>query len=94
MHGPMREIAFSQTHRRTHRQRNIVVSQFDPNNGDGFPAGLAWHYVLRTGDDGPWTVSRRIPIPSDETDDAVIQTVVRYLAGPGWYRDAVVTPVR
>jgi len=29
MDGPMREVTFTQTHRRTHRRRNIVVTQFD-----------------------------------------------------------------
>jgi hypothetical protein len=99
MEGPMREVAFSQTHRRTHRRRNIVVSQFNdpeivrPIRPDEtatrplFTAGLAWRYIVQSGDDGPWTTFRRVAIAVDASDDEVVQTVVRYLAGPGWDRD-------
>jgi hypothetical protein len=91
MDGPMREVAFSQTHRRTHRRRNIVVSQFDdtqavPN------AGLAWQYIVQTGEDAPWTPVRRVPIALEASDEEVVQTVVRYLAGLGWDRDPAVAP--
>lgn len=85
MDGPMREVAFSQTHRRTHRRRNIVVSQFDEE-------GLAWRYIMQTGE-GPWTTFRRIPIAIEASDDEVVQTVTRYLAGPGWDRDPATAPV-
>lgn len=105
MEGPMRRVAFSQRHRRTHRRRHIVVSQFDYaetvtpiRSGETptrplFTAGLAWHYVMQTGDDGPWTTFRHVAIAADASDDEVVQTVTRYLAGPGWDRDPAVAPV-
>jgi hypothetical protein len=98
----MREVKFTQTHRRTHRHRNIVVSQFDDAKtvtpirpGEGTPyadAGLAWRYIIQTGD-GPWTNFRRVDIALDASDDEVMLTVARHLAGPGWNRDAAVAPV-
>ena len=91
MDGPMREVTFTQQHRRTQRRRNIVVSQFDdtkavPNTG------RAWRYIVQTGD-GPWTAFRRVDIALDASDDEVMLTVARHLAGPGWDRDAKVAPV-
>lgn len=105
MEGPMREVAFSQTHRRSHRHRHIVVSQFydaetlrpvrpgETATRRLFNAALAWHYVVQTGDDAPWTTFRRVAIAADASDDEVVQTVTRYLAGPGWDRDPAVAPV-
>ncbi len=85
MDGPMREVAFSQRHRRTLRRRNIVVSQFDDD-------GLAWRYIVQNGDDGPWTAFRRVPIAVEASDDEVVQAVMRYLAGPGWDREPAAAP--
>lgn len=105
MEGPMREVAFSQTHRRTHRRRYIVVSQFYDGEtvrpirlGEAatrrlFNADLAWHYVVKASDDAQWTTFRRVAIAADASDDEVVQTVTRYLAGPGWDRDPAVAPV-
>jgi hypothetical protein len=75
MNAPMREVTFTQTHRRTHRRRNIVVSQF------GHTAGLAWRYIMQTAD-GPWTKFRRVDIALDASDDEVMLAVARHLAGP------------
>lgn len=105
METPLREVAFSQTHRRTHRRRHIIVSQF--NNAEDvtptrrgetatrgiFGTGLSWHYRVQTGEDALWTTFRRVAIAADASDDEVVQTVVRYLAGPGWDRDLAVAPV-
>lgn len=105
MEGPMREVAFSQTHRRTHRRRHIVVSQFydaetlraarlgETATGRPFNADLAWHYIVKTGDDAARTTFRRVAIAADASDDEVVQTVTRYLAGPGWDRDPAAAPV-
>jgi hypothetical protein len=103
MDGPMREVTFSQTHRRTHRRRNIVVSQFDdakalaPRPGETtahvLSAGLAWHYITQTGSDGPWTAFRRVNVALNASDDDVVLTVVRDLASLGWDRDSAVAPV-
>jgi hypothetical protein len=103
MEGPMREITFSQTHRRSHRQRHIVVSQFDdaktlfPQPGETsvrvLSAGLAWHYMAQTGSNGPWTDFRRVSVALDATDDDVVMAVVRDLASLGWERDPAVVPV-
>jgi len=103
MEAPMREITFSQTHRRSHRRRSIVVRQYDdaktlfPQPGETMArvlsAGLAWHYMVQTGSDGPWTVFRRINVALDATDDDVVLTVVRDLASLGWDRDPAVAPV-
>jgi len=101
MEAPMREVTFTQTHRRTHRRRNIVVSQFDdaktvipirPSVATA-PAlqnvALAWRYIVQTGD-GPWTTFRRVEIALDASDDDVMLAVARHLASPGWDRDAAV----
>jgi hypothetical protein len=105
MDRPMREVTFTQTHRRTRRRRNIVVSQFDdtktvipirPNEkmSHTLPdAGLAWRYIVQTAD-GPWTTFRRVDIALDASDDEVMLTVARHLAGPGWDREATVAPVQ
>lgn len=103
MEAPMREITFSQTHRRSHRRRNIVVSQFNdsktlfPQPGETsarvLSAGLAWRYVVQTGKDGPWSTFRRINIALDASDDDVVLTVVRDLASLGWDRDPAAVPV-
>jgi hypothetical protein len=104
MDSPMREVTFTQTHRRTHRRRNIVVSQFDDvkgvipirpgeKNGQALPsAGRAWRYIMQTAD-GPWTTFRRVDIALDASDDEVMLAVARHLAGPGWDRDAAAAPV-
>jgi len=82
MDAPMREVTFTQTHRRTHRRRNIIVSQFDD-------AGRAWRYIVQT-DDGPWTTHRRVEVALDASDSEVVLAVARHLASPGWNRDAAV----
>jgi hypothetical protein len=104
MDGPMREVTFTQTHRRTHRRRNIVVSQFDDTKGvipirpteTPAPAltdvGRAWRYIVQTGD-GPWTAFRRVDIALDASDEEVVLTVARHLASPGWNRDAAVARI-
>jgi hypothetical protein len=86
----MREVKFSQTHRRSHKHRNFVVSQFDDTAGGphAVPAvGLAWHYIMQAGDDGAWTPFRRVNVALDARDDEVALTVARDLASPGWDRD-------
>ena len=85
----MREVAFSQTHRRTQRRRHIVVSQFN----DTETVTPAWHYRVQTGEGAPWTTFRRVPIAADASDHEVVQSVARYLASPGWDGDPVVAPV-
>jgi hypothetical protein len=96
----MREVKFTQTHRRTLRHRNIVVSQFDDAKtvtpirpGEATPyadAGLAWRYIMQTGG-GPWTDFRRVDIARDASDEVML-AVARHLASPGWDRDAAVAP--
>ncbi len=93
MEAPLREITFSQTHRRTHKRRSVVVSQFDDAQPHVLPAGLAWHYTVQTGSDGPWSASYRVKIALDASDDDVIRTVVRDLASLGWDRDPAVASV-
>jgi hypothetical protein len=104
MDGPMREVTFTQTHRRTHRRRNIVVSQFDdtktvipirPNEAaaQALPNAVrAWRYIVQT-DDGPWTAFRRVDIALDASDSEVVLAVARHLASPGWNRDAAVARI-
>jgi hypothetical protein len=102
MEGPMREVAFNQTHRRTNRRRHIVVSQFnDPEavtpirKGEAprlFSAGLAWRYIVQAGANGPPPAFRRVAIAADASDEEVVQTVTRHLAALGWSRDPVVAP--
>jgi hypothetical protein len=48
---------------------------------------------VQTGEDSLWTTFRRVAIAADASDDEVVQTVTRYLAGPGWDRDLAVAPV-
>ncbi len=104
MDGPMREVTFTQTHRRTHRRRNIIVSQFDdtksviPIRPSEAPApallndGRAWRYIVQT-DDGPWTTHRRVDISLDASDSEVVLAVARHLASPGWNRNAAVARI-
>ena len=104
MDGPMREVTFTQTHRRTHRRRNIVVSQFDDNKNvipirpvqttapALLDAGRGWRYIVQTGD-GPWTAFRRVDIALDASDEEVVLTVARHLASHGWNRDSAVARI-
>jgi hypothetical protein len=104
MDGPMREVTFTQTHRRTHRRRNIIVSQFDDTKSvipirpgqataHALPnVGLAWRYIVQT-DDGPWTTHRRVDVALDAPDSEVVMAVARHLASPGWNRDAAVARI-
>jgi hypothetical protein len=98
MDAQMREIRFSQTHRRTHKQRHFIVSQFE-EGGMTTPSragettthvassGLAWHYVMQTETDGAWTKHRKVNVALDAPDEEVALTVARDLASPGWDRD-------
>jgi|HubBroStandDraft_6_1064221.scaffolds.fasta_scaffold756843_2 hypothetical protein len=104
MDGPMREVTFTQTHRRTQRRRNIIVSQFDdtksvipirPNETKAHVlpnVALAWRYIVQT-DDGPWTTHRRVDVALDASDSEVVMAVARHLASPGWNRDAAVARI-
>ena len=104
MDDPMREVTFTQTHRRTHRRRNIVVTQFDdtktvipirPNEttAQAVPNAVrAWRYIVQT-DDGPWTAFHRVDIAVDASDSEVVLAVARHLASPGWNRDAAVARI-
>jgi hypothetical protein len=80
MDGPMREVAFTQMHRRTLRRRSIVVSQFETTGPARPDSGRAWRYMVQTGD-GPWTPFRRVDIALDASNDEVVLTVARHLAG-------------
>jgi hypothetical protein len=104
MDGPMREVTFTQTHRRTQRRRNIIVSQFDDTKSvipirpsetkaHALPTvSLAWRYIVQT-DDGPWTTHRRVDVALDASDSEVVMAVARHLASPGWNRDAAVARI-
>jgi len=104
MDGPMREVTFTQTHRRTRRRRNIIVSQFDDTKSvipirpsettaHALPnVSLAWRYIVQT-DDGPWTTHRRVDVALDASDSEVVMAVARHLASPGWNRDAAVARI-
>jgi hypothetical protein len=98
----MREVTFTQTHRRTHRRRNIVVTQFDDTKtvipirpGESKAQALpsrAWRYIVQT-ENGPWTAFRRVDISLDASDSEVVLAVARHLATPGWHRDAAVARI-
>ncbi len=92
----MREIKFSQHHRRTGERRRFVISQFvdtaatvSLESVDDGPyldsAGpLAWHYIAQAGDTGPWTDFRRLDVAADAPDEEVRKKATRDLSSRVW----------
>lgn len=83
----MREIRFSQTHRRTGERRRFVIAQMDrtgmapaaPADTGAFLSPVArscWHYVAQLGD-MPWTEFRRLDASLDAPDAEVRRLAIR-----------------
>lgn len=94
MNGPLREIKFSQTHRRTGARRRFIIAQFDDAAGDPWRSGDAevviaaapgesspsWRYKVQLGD-GVWSAFRPIEVAPNATEDAIRAAAVRHLSG-------------
>ena len=96
MSKSLREIRFSQTHRRTGTRRRFIIAQFEDAASQppqsyletelySAAAGpLVWRYKVQIGDSGTWSAFRPLEVALDASDEDVRKSATQHLASPIW----------
>jgi hypothetical protein len=90
----LREIRFSQTHRRTGTRRRFIIAQFEDAASQApqsyletelysAPVGApVWYYKVQIGDAGAWSAFRPLEVALDASDAEVRKIAAQHLAKP------------